>query len=507
MTERQPRILVVDDREQNRYVLCRVLTQAKYECLQASDGATALALASTLPDIMILDVSLPDVSGFDICRRIKNDLRLSQISILQISASMISSEHKTQALEAGADGYLTHPIDPTVLVATVRSLLRLRAAEMVVRSSAEQWRAAFDALSEGLAIFSSDNHLVRWNAAFASLCGSDNPLQPGIDATALLKSLFGARGPLILADAEGMPADYTLGNRTIKVSVNRIGDSSSERGFVLVLSDVTDRQLAQYALQTAEKIATTSKLANAIAHEINNPLESLTNLLYLAQDASSPETVSRYISQANEELARISRITRQMLSFQRDTALPVGIDIGALVAGVIELFEKTAASRRVRVVCDRSSTLTIFGFPGQLRQVFGNLMRNAIEAARPDSEVTVRVRAVRRSGRVGTRVTIHDRGSGIPASVQKLLFDPFFTTKELRGSGLGLWVSRNLVMKHHGTIRYRSSTRPGASGTTFEVYLPVGGLSPHSRDDDPKEAVDSINGDSVGRLGGTVKEG
>jgi CheY-like chemotaxis protein len=120
VAEKQTRILVVDDREQNRYVLCRVLTQANYECQQASTGAEALALAATLPDIIILDVSLPYMSGFEVCSRIKGDPQLSQISILQISASMDSSEHKANALQAGADGYLIHPIDGTVLVATVR---------------------------------------------------------------------------------------------------------------------------------------------------------------------------------------------------------------------------------------------------------------------------------------------------------------------------------------------------------------------------------------------------
>ena len=99
-----------------------------------------------------------------------------------------------------------------------------------------------------------------------------------------------------------------------------------------------------------------------------------------------------------------------------------------------------------------------------------------MEAAHPGSEVTIRVRSIERAGRTGARVTIHDRGAGIASEVRKRMFDPFFTTKELRGSGLGLWVSKSLVMKHEGTIRFRSSTRPQCSGTTFEVFLPVGGV-------------------------------
>jgi signal transduction histidine kinase len=480
MPERRPRILVVDDREQNRYVLCRVLRQANYECIEATGGAEALGLARTLPDVIILDVNLPDMSGFDVCRRIKGDPAISQISVLQISASMVSSENKARALEAGADGYLIHPIDGTVLVATVRSLLRLRSAEGAARLAALQWQATFDALSEGLAVVGADGGLVRWNSAFATICGAACRPASGGDVAALLEKLVGSSAPLQLNGAAASKTDFNVGSRTLQVSVQRIGPETDAGEMVLVLSDVTDRQLAEYAVRTAEKIAATGKLANAIAHEINNPLESLTNLLYLAQTSNSLEKIRTYLASAGDELSRISRITRQTLSFHRDTRIPVAIDVGDLLADVIELFEKSAAARRIRVIFDRRPTLTIYGYPGQLSQVFGNLVRNAADAAAVETDVVVRVRSFQRAGRQGTRVTVHDRGTGIPGDVQKMMFDPFFTTKELRGSGLGLWVSRNLVMKHHGTIRFRSSTRPGCSGTTFEVFLPVGALTPES---------------------------
>jgi signal transduction histidine kinase len=486
MVERQPRILIVDDREQNRYVLCRVLRQANYECLEATQGSEALERAQQLPDVIILDVNLPDMSGFDVCRRIKSDPVTSQISILQISASMVSSENKMRALDAGADGYLIHPIDGTVLLATVRSLLRLRAAEGAARYAARQWQATFDALSEGLAVIDAERRLVRWNAAFAALCEPVVPLAPGDDDTTLLQRLIGTTESLFPDPHEDAPSEFTIGNKTFHLDVRNVGSDTEPFSMVLVISDVTDRRLAEYAVRTAEKISATGKLANAIAHEINNPLESLTNLLYLAQTSSEPETIYQFLSGASEELARISRITRQTLSFHRDTLRPVAIDIGGLVADVIELFEKSAVSRRVRVVFDRQPTLTIYGYPGQLSQVFGNLVRNAAEAARSDTEICIRVRPFRRAGREGARVTIHDQGSGIPKDVQQMMFDPFFTTKELRGSGLGLWVSKQLVMNHKGSIRFRSSTRPDRSGTTFEVFLPVGGLTPdHPLPDEP----------------------
>lgn len=480
MPERRPRILIVDDREQNRYVLCRILRQANYECVEASAGGEALRLAATLPDVVVLDVNLPDISGFEVCRRIKSDPATSQISVLQISAAMVSSETRARALDAGADGYLIHPIEAEVLLATVRSLLRLRAAESQARQAAGEWQATFDALAEGLAVISEDHRLIRWNAAFTALCGAEIPLLEGEDAAALLQRWVGTSGPLFLKPHERAPLEFSFGEKALQFAVNRLGADAETGPLVLVVSDITDRKLAEYAVRTAEKIAATSKLANAIAHEINNPLESLTNLLYLAQTSSSMETIHRYLESATSELARISRVTKQTLSFHRDTRAPVAIDVGILVEDVVDLFQKSAATRHIRVAFERRPTLTIYGYPGQLGQVFGNLVRNAAEAAPPDSEISVRVRPIRRAGREGARITVHDRGNGIPESVQKLLFDPFFTTKELRGSGLGLWVSRNLVMRHQGTIRFRSSTRPQRSGTTFEVFLPVGGLTPET---------------------------
>jgi two-component system NtrC family sensor kinase len=477
---RRPRILIADDREENRYVLCRVLTGAGYECLEAGTGAEAMEIAQTLPDVIILDVRLPDISGYEVCRKIKQDPRTAVVSILQISASFVSSEDRVKALEAGADGYLTHPIDRLVLVATVRALLRLRTAEAVARKSAEQWQSTFDALAEGLALLDTQGRLVRWNGAFEEICGSRSQIRAGDDAAVFLGKVLRLREPLGLEDVERFRQEFAIDRKTVQLTVSRFASQNGESDKIVILSDITDRRLAEYALRTAEKLAATGKLANAIAHEINNPLEALVNLIYLASSSHSLDQIHDFLAQAHDELDRVTRITKQTLSFHRDTQSPVPIDVGALVAETVSVYARPAAARRVRVVCEGRPTMAIYGFPGQLSQIFGNLIRNATEAALPDTEVTVRVRPVQRAGRDGTRVTVHDRGCGIPETVRAKLFDPFFTTKDLKGSGLGLWVSKNLVMKHDGTIRFRSSERAGSSGTTFEVFLPAGGLS-HQR--------------------------
>ena len=470
--DRQPRILIADDREENRYVLRRVLARAGFDCDEAASGSQALAIALTLPDVIILDVRLPDMSGYDVCRKIKGDPRTASVPVLQISASFVSAEDRARALETGADGYLTHPIDGIVLVATIRALLRLRSAEALALKAAGQWQATFDALSEGLALLDGDGRVVRSNQAFRRICGCT---VDGDEKTiSFLQRLLNTSEPLNQTESK----EVEFEGRTLQVSVRPVDTGSAEGERIIVLSDISDRKLAEYAIRTAEKLAATGKLASAIAHEINNPLEALVNLIYLAGASTSVDTIHEHLSQASRELDRIARVTKQTLSFHRDTQKPVPIDVGELIADVASLFERSASARGVRLACDLQAAPLVCGFPGQLSQVFGNLIRNAAEASLPDSEVAIRVRSIHRGGREGARVTIHDRGCGIPEAIRGKIFDPFFTTKDLKGSGLGLWVSRTMVVKHGGTIRFRSSGQAAARGTTFEVFLPVDGMAP-----------------------------
>jgi signal transduction histidine kinase len=476
----RPRILLADDREENRYVLSRVLSGAGFESVEAATGKAALELAETLPDLIILDVRLPDISGYEVCRSIKQNPRTGSIPILQISASFVSPEDRVRALDAGADGYLTHPIDRMVLVATVRALLRLRVAESNARKSANQWEATFNALTEGLAILDGDNCLVRWNHAFAKICGDYFQPATGKNPIEFFSRLDG--GDLALGAESQSSAEVTLSDRAVQLSLSAIGNEPGVQDKVLIVSDVTDRKLAEYAMRTAEKLAATGKLANAIAHEINNPLEALTNLIYLARITEEVAPIHQFLETANTELERIARITRQTLAFHRDTQSPIPVDVTRLMRDVVELHESTSVTKRVKIVFDAQPSLPLRGYPGQLMQVFGNLVRNAIDAAPADSPVVVRVRPVHRNGEAGTRVVVHDRGPGIPAHVKEKIFDPFFTTKDLKGSGLGLWVSSRLIARHGGQIRFRTSERPGCSGATFEVFLP----SDSTLDKDPK---------------------
>lgn len=471
------RILIADDHPENRYIVRRVLESSGYDCLEAETGRKALELAQTLPDLIILDVSLPDISGIEVCRRLKHDARTGSVAVMQISASFVAPENRVQALDAGADGYLTHPIDRMVLLATVRALLRLRKAETVARSAAAHWETTFDSLAEGLVIVDSNERLLRWNDAFSEICAGRCEPAANQNAREFFERFLGTSEPLRHSADRRFTAEYPSGEKTLQISVTNLSEENGAVEKIIAISDVTDRKLAEYALRAADKLAATSKLANAIAHEINNPLEAITNLLFLGRSSDSLAFVQEMLTLATVQMERVSRITKQTLAFHRETEYPIPVDVGDIVEEVAYLYERVAAAREARIRCDRQPTLTLYGFPGQLTQVFGNLICNAAEAAQSGTTVRIRIREISRSGQTGTRVTIHDRGSGIPSEIQRKIFDPFFTTKELKGSGLGLWVSKQLIQKHGGTIRFRTSQRPGLSGTVFEVFLPVGGIS------------------------------
>ena len=169
MTSEKTTVLIVDDRVANRYTTAHALTRAGFEVIEAATGKEALELSKKLPTVIVLDVKLPDILGYEVCRRIKSNSQTRHIPVLQLSAAFLSNESKLYALESGADAYLIQPADPVVLVATVKSLVRLHRAESQSQLAAKQWQATFDALDEGVAILDSSNVVQRCNRAMTKL--------------------------------------------------------------------------------------------------------------------------------------------------------------------------------------------------------------------------------------------------------------------------------------------------------------------------------------------------
>jgi PAS domain S-box-containing protein len=237
--------------------------------------------------------------------------------------------------------------------------------------------------------------------------------------------------------------------------------------FIGIIMDVTERRRAVDALVQAEKLAATGRLAASIAHEINNPLEAVTNLLFLLRETDDPSDRSNYLSLAEQELRRVSEIATQTLRFYRDPSGPSACNVNALLESVLTLFHGRMHMLRIEPHARFAEQAYVFGSQGELRQVFVNLVSNAVDAMTDGGSLFLRTR-VHGGERPGVRITVADTGAGMNPEVRERLFRPFFTTKSTTGTGLGLWLSLEILNKHGASIRLRS--REGR-GTVVSVYF------------------------------------
>lgn len=255
-------------------------------------------------------------------------------------------------------------------------------------------------------------------------------------------------------------------------------------GIVLVFRDVTEQRRTEAALIANEKLAVAGRLAASIAHEIHNPLDSVANLHYLLARETDPHKRAEYLDMAQQELKRTMQISRTMLSLYREPNAPVEVDLKELLESVLLLMQRRIDTHGVSVQRDFTSAFIVEGFPAELRQVFANVIANAVDAAGSNGQILIRMRAVPAEEFRGSGVAVEvlDSGPGIDNQDSQKLFQPFFTTKGDRGTGLGLWVSMGIVQKHGGTIRIENSKNSELRGAVVRVYLPVHTLAtPSSR--------------------------
>jgi len=231
---------------------------------------------------------------------------------------------------------------------------------------------------------------------------------------------------------------------------------------------------AQEALRRSEKLAVAGRLAASIAHEINNPLEAVTNLLYLIRHSDTLTEALGYLGTAEQELSRVTEIVTQTLKFYRQPSQPALLEVNEVLDSLLLLFQPRLTAANIKVKKEFANVGPIMGLSGELRQVFANLITNAIDAMRDGGTLPIRVRHARELAnglRPGVRISIADTGSGIPPEIRPRIFEPFVSTKPSTGTGLGLWVSSEIVQKHSGSIRLKSRTSRDP-GTVFSVFIP-----------------------------------
>jgi PAS domain S-box-containing protein len=355
----------------------------------------------------------------------------------------------------------------------------------------EQWlNTTLRSIGDGVIASNPDGKVVFMNRVAEHLTGWKEKEADGIPLAEIFviinqRTRAAVENPVDVVRRSGKIVG--LANHTILVSKDgkefHIDDSAAPIldvnarmiGIVLVFRDISERHASELALMRAERLASAGRLAASIAHEVNNPLEGLVNLIYLARGEEDIQKIRRHLTEADQELHRIAHITRQSLGFYRETSVAGSFRPDVVIREVADFYSSRAATSRVSLHVNIKTDQTAFGNAGELRQVLSNLLANSLDACKEGDAICVRVRAAvspRDPALNGVRIAVADSGCGIHPDYIERIFEPFFTTKKDTGTGLGLWVSRELIEKHGGRLNVRSSMSGRRSGTLFSLFLP-----------------------------------
>jgi PAS domain S-box-containing protein len=489
------RILVVDDNPAALYATSRVLRSAGYEVLEASTGAAGLD-AAPKADLVVLDINLPDMDGFEVCRRIRANAQTSRLPVLHLSATFTNSADYTQGFEAGADSYLTRPVEPPVLIATVRTLLFARHADLIRRRTDARFRTMFDLAPVAIAILDDTLTIESVNPAFCTLTGYATDELVGRPFEACL-----SEAPWNVQEIEvarSATLDRRAGRFTFKRKDGSLADIewqiAGERDSgvrILVAEDVSHRlqtERARESLLMSERAARTEaersnrlkeEFLATLSHELRNPLNAILGwATVLSRKSGLPEGVV----QGLQAIERNSRVQARMISDLLDYA---GITFGKvrLVVETIDPYpvvratiDGVAGAAQVAGVEVRASfdddTLRIEADPARLQQIAWNLLANAIKFSSRGGVVDVT------AGRHGDsfRLVVKDRGEGIDPDFLPRIFERFSqqdatTTRSHGGLGLGMAIVKQLSDVHGGHIQAES--RGKGHGATFTLDIPL----------------------------------
>ena len=334
--------------------------------------------------------------------------------------------------------------------------------------------------TEAIMVRDLNGVLRYWNAGAEALYGWRREEVIGKSIHDVLQTRFPVGFPAMQAELtrtgswSGNLTQFTREGHEIVVACRKALKAGGN-AILEINRDITGQLRAEDALRKTERLAAMGRVAGIIAHEINNPLEAITNTFYLLRDHPSLDEEARYYAQlGEEELRRVAHITRQTLGFYRESKHPVEVSISALLDEILELqtrrmeFDNIVLRKRYR------SSGSVHGFPVELKQVFLNLIGNAAQAMPEGGRLHLHVfeTSHRANRSAGVRISVCDTGTGIDAEHAKHLFEPFFTTKATKGTGLGLWISKGIIQKYGGSIRFRSLSLAGKNITCFQVFLP-----------------------------------
>ncbi|MFN6535759.1 MAG: response regulator [Nostoc sp. EkiNYC01] len=538
MSEPQVTILHIDDNEANRYVITRIVQNVGFTVVEAATGASGLkAVAEYQPDLVILDVQLPDISGFEVCRQIKANPETAFIPVLHLSATFIHSQDKAEGLDSGADGYLVQPVEPIELLATVRSLLRIRRAEEAALSSAREWQSTFDSMNDGVSLVDQEGIILRCNRAMIEMVDKHPGEILGCLYHELINSQWGFGDGICFRRAKETHQRQVLEfqsqgrwfAKTIDPAFNQQGTLT---GAVFILSEITERKQAQALLQeqndrlnqlmvSLQQQTEQAQQANRIkdeflavlSHELRSPLNPILGWAKILQTSQQDtgktqhalKTIERNAklqAQLIEDLLDVSRILQGKLSLN---TVPVGLPF--TIKAALETVRLAAEAKSIQIESIFESNIgQVLGDSGRLQQIVWNLLSNAIKFTSHGGRVEVRLERIKDEGEAMNQldthpleyaqITVSDSGRGISSDFLPYVFDYFrqadgTTTRKFGGLGLGLAIVRHLVELHGGTVLVAS---PGeGQGATFTVKLPLIVTAKLNQDDSAFDNPSDLN--------------
>lgn len=441
------------------------------------------------PDVVLADYNLPKFSGPAALQMLKG----SGVDIPFIMMSgAVSEETAVESMRAGAQDYISKQNLTRLIPALERELKestarrRRVAAELALRASESRFHRLVEAMPLSLLISTASGRIIYANSAAERLLGYASGDIPADTITldsicpVLSKtygSLTGHAVPMqpfeaVCTNTAGHSIDVLIGVALLNPEAD-----IADQQFASFLADLTPQKKSEEILRQTEKLAVAGRLAASIAHEINNPLEAITNCLYLLSTTDLAAESRSYLELAQKELDRVTQITIQTLRFYRRSTKPTQTDIHELIETVVALFDSRLTALQIAVVRQFRANSLVLVHDGEIRQIIVNLIGNAIDALPEGGRIFIRTTASRdwKSGREGIRLTIADDGTGMDDETRTRLFEPFFSTKGITGAGLGLWVSREIVDKHQGSLRARSrqASLEQRGGTTFVLFIPA----------------------------------
>ena len=498
-TSEKVNILLVDDQPAKLLSYEAILGELGENLVKVSSGTEALEfLLKNNVAVVLTDVSMPGIDGFELADMMRQHPRFQKTAIIFISAIHMSDLDRIKGYQRGAVDYISVPVVPELLRAKVslfaelhRSRLELeklnRELEQRVAERTEELSERADLLdlaSDAIIVRDTSGTVRYWNSGAEKLYGWRREEMIGKNLHKVLATKFSVPFNRIEASLhetgrwEGNLQQVTRDGEAITVACRKAlknGKFGMPETILEISRDITASMRAEEALRTAEKLAAMGRVAGIIAHEINNPLEAIHNIFHLIRHHPSLDDEAReYARLAEGELGRVAHIVKQTLSFYRESQQPVAVSIAEVLDNVLELQSRNIQTQNITVEKRYLADAAVQGFPGELRQVFMNLISNAIQAMPAGGRLRVTIHQTgdlaAKSKRIS--VSVSDTGSGIKPDHARHLFEPFFTTKAAKGTGLGLWISKGIIQKYDGSIRFRSLLSPILTVTSFRVTFP-----------------------------------